>query len=82
MRPARPRVAPPRRLEIRHRTEYPYDKPIERSTHLFRLEPVHDRLQRVASSVMWRDRAGREPEDARNLLAGEAVEHAQRHDHL
>ena len=62
MPPARPRVAPPRRLEIRHRTEYHYEEPIERSTHVFRLEPVHDRLQRVASHSLnvsvdgkWRD---------------------------
>jgi transglutaminase-like putative cysteine protease len=47
--PPRPRRAPPRRLEIRHRTIYRYEKPVERSTHLLRLEPVHDRLQRVAA---------------------------------
>lgn len=62
MPPARPRDAPPRRLEIRHRTEYRYDNPVERSTHLLRLEPIHDRLQRVASynlnvsvDAKWRD---------------------------
>jgi transglutaminase-like putative cysteine protease/predicted glutamine amidotransferase len=60
--PARPRDAPPRRLEVRHRTVYQYAKPVERSTHLFRLEPIHDRLQLVASHSLnvsvdggWRD---------------------------
>ena len=47
--PARPRVAPPRRLEVHHRTIYRYDQPVQRSTHVLRLEPVHDRLQRLAS---------------------------------
>jgi transglutaminase-like putative cysteine protease/predicted glutamine amidotransferase len=47
--PVRPRSASPRRLEIRHRTAYRYDKPVERSTHLLRLHPMHDRLQLVAS---------------------------------
>jgi transglutaminase-like putative cysteine protease len=47
--PARPRAAPPRRLEVRHRTIYRYATPVERSTHLLRLEPVHDRLQRLVS---------------------------------
>jgi len=46
--PARPRTAPPRRLEILHRTTYRYDKPVERSTHLLKFEPVTDRLQRLA----------------------------------
>jgi len=62
MPPERPRSAPPRRLEIRHRTEYHYRTPVERSTHLLRLEPIHDRLQRVASFNLsvsvdgkWRD---------------------------
>ena len=42
---ARPSRAPVRRLEIRHRTVYRYRVPVEKSTHLFRLMPVHDRLQ-------------------------------------
>ncbi len=32
---------------IRHRTVYRYVKPVERSHHLLRLEPVHDRKQSV-----------------------------------
>lgn len=47
--PFRPRSAPPRRLEVFHRTSYTYDQVIERSAHHFRLEPIQDRLQRVAS---------------------------------
>ncbi|MFO0747955.1 MAG: class II glutamine amidotransferase [Myxococcota bacterium] len=60
--PARPRAAVARRLEIKHRTLYRYDKPVERSTHLLRLVPMHDRLQRLVSSNLsisvdgqWRD---------------------------
>jgi transglutaminase-like putative cysteine protease len=60
--PVRPRTATPRRLEVKHRTEYRYAAPVERSTHLLRLEPIHDRLQRVASHMLnvsvdgkWRD---------------------------
>jgi transglutaminase-like putative cysteine protease/predicted glutamine amidotransferase len=60
--PSRPRTAPARRLEVRHRTVYRYDKPVERSTHLLRLQPYHDRLQRLIASDLsisvdgkWRD---------------------------
>lgn len=60
--PKRPRTAPPRRLEILHRTTYRYEKPVERSTHLLRFEPVTDRLQRLARHELrvsvegkWRD---------------------------
>ncbi|MCB9736962.1 MAG: class II glutamine amidotransferase [Deltaproteobacteria bacterium] len=49
MPPSRPQEAPRRRLEIRHRTVYRYAKPVERSTHIFRFEPIQDRLQRVAA---------------------------------
>jgi transglutaminase-like putative cysteine protease/predicted glutamine amidotransferase len=60
--PQRPRTAPPRRLEIRHCTVYRYDQPVERSIHLLRLQPIHDRLQRLVSHQLsisvdgkWRD---------------------------
>lgn len=60
--PQRPRTAPPRRLEIRHRTAYRYEQPVERSIHLLRLQPIHDRLQRLVSHQLsisvdgkWRD---------------------------
>jgi transglutaminase-like putative cysteine protease/predicted glutamine amidotransferase len=42
---ARPARAEVRRLDIRHRTVYRYAKPVEKSTHLYRLVPVHDRRQ-------------------------------------
>jgi transglutaminase-like putative cysteine protease/predicted glutamine amidotransferase len=34
-------------LATEHRTSYAYATPVERSTHLLRLFPVHDRLQRL-----------------------------------
>src|SRR5262245_48183112 len=43
----RPTRAEPRGFDIVHRTVYRYAKPVERSTHLLRLSPVHDQLQRV-----------------------------------
>ncbi len=46
----RPQQAPARRFDVRHRTTYRYARPVEHSTHVFRLEPVHDRLQRVLRS--------------------------------
>jgi transglutaminase-like putative cysteine protease len=42
--------AEPRRYEILHRTVYRYQNPVERSAHLLRLFPVHDRLQSVHRS--------------------------------
>jgi transglutaminase-like putative cysteine protease/predicted glutamine amidotransferase len=60
--PPRPRTAPPRRLEIHHSTIYRYEQPVERSIHLLRLQPIHDRLQRLVSHQLsisvdgsWRD---------------------------
>lgn len=48
---ARPRVgiakSEVRRYDVVHRTSYRYEKPVERSTHLLRLFPFHDRLQTV-----------------------------------
>jgi transglutaminase-like putative cysteine protease/predicted glutamine amidotransferase len=59
---ARPAKAEVRRYDVRHRTVYRYTRPVERSMHLFRVTPVHDRLQTVlkhdvAISVdgAWRD---------------------------
>lgn len=34
-------------LSVVHETIYRYDRPVERSSHLFRLRPVHDRMQQV-----------------------------------
>jgi len=45
----RPARAETKRLDITHRTTYQYTQPVERSTHLFRLAPIHDRLQNVIS---------------------------------
>jgi len=42
-------IAPIRTYDVLHRTVYRYEKPIEKSAHLFRLTPCHDRLQRVVS---------------------------------
>jgi transglutaminase-like putative cysteine protease/predicted glutamine amidotransferase len=41
----RPEKSSIRRYSIYHRTAYTYQQPVERSTHLLRLTPVHDRLQ-------------------------------------
>ena len=43
-------MAEPMRLSIFHRTLYSYATPVERSTHLLRLVPIHDRLQTLVSS--------------------------------
>lgn len=51
--PTAPRLpvrAKVKRFDVLHRTTYRYDKPVERSTHVLRLEPVHDRLQTVLES--------------------------------
>lgn len=42
-----PSAAPPMTYEIVHKTVYRYTKAVERSTHMLRLMPMHDRLQRV-----------------------------------
>jgi transglutaminase-like putative cysteine protease/predicted glutamine amidotransferase len=44
---ARPTEAAPKRLQVVHRTVYRYEKAVERSMHLLRLRPAHDRLQTV-----------------------------------
>ena len=45
----RPVKAETRRLEVHHRTSYRYERPVERSSHLLRLVPVHDHLQSLLS---------------------------------
>ncbi len=40
----------PARIASVHRTSYRYSHPVERSTHLLRLFPMHDRLQRLIHS--------------------------------
>jgi transglutaminase-like putative cysteine protease/predicted glutamine amidotransferase len=49
---ARPERAPVRRFDILHRTAYRYQAPVERSMHVFRLQPVHDQLQTLLSSSL------------------------------
>jgi transglutaminase-like putative cysteine protease/predicted glutamine amidotransferase len=44
---ARPTKAEVRRFTVRHRTAYRYTKAVERSTHLLRLEPANDKMQRL-----------------------------------
>ena len=44
-----PERAEARRYDVTHKTIYRYVKPVERSTHLLRLGPVHDRMQHVLS---------------------------------
>ena len=44
---ARPAPAEVTRWRVKHRTTYRYVKPVERSSHVIRLTPVDDRLQRV-----------------------------------
>ncbi len=46
-RMARPERALVKRFDVVHRTTYRYQRPVERSMHLFRLRPVHDLLQAV-----------------------------------
>jgi transglutaminase-like putative cysteine protease/predicted glutamine amidotransferase len=42
-----PRRAQNKRLRVTHKTSYQYLNPVERSTHLLRLTPMHDRHQRL-----------------------------------
>jgi transglutaminase-like putative cysteine protease/predicted glutamine amidotransferase len=49
---ARPERKEPRRLAVRHRTVYRYDAPVERSSHLLRLLPIHDPLQTVRAHAL------------------------------
>jgi transglutaminase-like putative cysteine protease len=50
---SRPARADVRRFDVRHRTIYRYASPVERSMHLFRLTPVHDRLQSVLTNNIF-----------------------------
>jgi transglutaminase-like putative cysteine protease/predicted glutamine amidotransferase len=51
LEPLRPRLRPARTVsrtfDVIHRTVYQYAQAVERSAHLLRLTPVHDRLQTV-----------------------------------
>lgn len=54
-----------KRLSVVHRTVYTYRQPVERSTHVLKLEPADDRLQRLRSFSLHVsvDGASREFED-------------------
>ena len=39
-------------LEVNHTTEYAYERPVEHSTHIFRLMPLDDSIQEVISSTL------------------------------
>ncbi|MEM9462848.1 MAG: class II glutamine amidotransferase [Myxococcota bacterium] len=45
----RPRRAPVRTFEVLHETIYRYESAVEHSTHMLRLTPFHDRMQRLLS---------------------------------
>jgi transglutaminase-like putative cysteine protease/predicted glutamine amidotransferase len=45
----RPTRADPHTFDVVHRTVYRYTQPVERSTHLLRISPVNDVLQKVLS---------------------------------
>lgn len=47
-----PQRAEPRSYEIVHNTVYRYREPVERSSHLLRLFPVFDRVQRVREASL------------------------------
>ena len=47
-----PAKAEPRTYNITHKTIYRYAQPIERSQHILRLTPMHDRLQCVHSHAL------------------------------
>ena len=44
-----PERAEPKVLDVIHRTVYRYEKAVERSTHLLKLTPAHDHVQRLIS---------------------------------
>jgi len=44
---APPRTAEPKTLGVTHRTAYRYEQRVERSSHLLKLVPVHDRQQQL-----------------------------------
>jgi transglutaminase-like putative cysteine protease/predicted glutamine amidotransferase len=58
----RPQRSEVRRFGVHHRTTYRYARPVERSMHLLRVTPAHDRLQNVLRHQVsvsvdgaWRD---------------------------
>ncbi len=63
--PARPRQpvrAEVKRLDVRHRTVYRYGSPVEKSSHLLRVVPFHDRLQSLLEHNLFVSVGGQEVE--------------------
>jgi len=58
----RPKLATEQTYEINHSTIYRYRTPVEHSTHLLRLSPIHDRLQEVVYHKIHCSVVGRERE--------------------
>lgn len=60
----RPLIRPAKRetsrLSVVHRTVYRYTRPVERSTHILRLEPMHDKLQALLRHELRVSVAGQE----------------------
>jgi transglutaminase-like putative cysteine protease/predicted glutamine amidotransferase len=54
MRPVQvaPRRAEPKTFNVVHSTVYRYENPVERSSHLLRLLPIHDHLQSLLESSL------------------------------
>lgn len=51
---------PSRVLQVRHETVYRYPSPVARSSHLFRLRPVHDRTQELIAHELFISVPGRQ----------------------
>ncbi len=49
---ASPRQVEPKSFEVVHRTVYRYARPVERSSHVLKLIPVQDRLQKVRAHTL------------------------------
>lgn len=68
-------LPPLRELSVVHETVYRYDRPVERSTHVFRLRPVHDQNQRVMEYDLTVSVAGRRT-DFEDLYDNHATHYA------
>lgn len=59
-RPRHPVRAAVKRLDVRHRTVYRYASPVEKSFHLLRVVPFHDRMQSLLEHSLFISVAGQE----------------------
>lgn len=69
---ARPTAAEVKRYAVNHRTVYRYEKPVERSTHLFRVVPVHDRLQTLLEHSLTLSINGAQVRDYEDVFGNRA----------